>query len=51
MINSVDMVHAKAHHMSTVIEALANAERRIAGTDGPIIARRRLDLTKLPLAW
>jgi len=51
MINSVDMVHANAHHMSTVIEALANAERRIAGTDGPIIARRRLDLTKLPLAW
>ena len=48
MVSDADMIHANAHHMTTVIEALADAERRIAKTDGPVIARRRLVPKALP---
>ena len=48
MTDAQTLLHANAHHMATVREPLAEAEARIAKTDGPVTARRRLDLSALP---
>ena len=48
MTDAQTLLHANAHHMATVREPLAEAEARIAKSDGPVTARRRLDLSALP---
>ncbi|MCH9764914.1 MAG: C40 family peptidase [Alphaproteobacteria bacterium] len=42
MIDGIMMVHANAHHMSTVAEPLPEAASRIARDGGPITAIKRL---------
>jgi cell wall-associated NlpC family hydrolase len=41
MASDSDLVHASAHHMTVVVEPLAEAERRIAATGSPIVGARR----------
>jgi cell wall-associated NlpC family hydrolase len=41
MASDSDLVHASAHHMTVVVEPLAEAEMRIAATGSPIIGARR----------
>ncbi len=36
------LLHANAHHMATVLEPIDKAIRRIAETDGPVLAHKRL---------
>jgi cell wall-associated NlpC family hydrolase len=45
MIDGVMLLHANAHHMSTVVETLPEAAGRIAKTGSKIIAIRRMGLT------
>ena len=42
MVDGVMMIHANAHHMSTVVEPLLEASARIARDGGPITAIKRL---------
>jgi hypothetical protein len=42
MASETDLVHASAHHMTVVVEPLAEAERRIAAAGSPIVGARRL---------
>jgi cell wall-associated NlpC family hydrolase len=42
MASATDLVHASAHHMTVVVEPLAEAERRIAAAGSPIVGARRL---------
>lgn len=48
MIDGVMMVHANAHHMSTVIEPLLEATARISRDSGPIAAIKRLPALTAP---
>ncbi len=42
MTDGIMMLHANAHHMSTVVETLPEAAKRIAQSNGPIVAIKRL---------
>ncbi len=40
------MIHANAHNMAVTLEPIGDALQRIAKTDGPVTARKRLNLSK-----
>lgn len=42
MVDGENIIHATAHHMTLVIEALADVTARFGGHEQPILARRRL---------
>jgi cell wall-associated NlpC family hydrolase len=44
MVDAHRIIHANGFHMATVIEPLAEAEKRIASTYGPMLTVRRLGL-------
>jgi cell wall-associated NlpC family hydrolase len=46
MASDRDLVHASAHHMTVVVEPLAEAERRIGATGSPIVGARRIDASQ-----